>query len=411
MPRLVKITTLLARNFELPRGQDEDWLRDVVVRGFAVRLRRGAKGVTRTYVYQFNIGRADKRMTIGDATVLTAEEARRMAQKLQAEVRMGGDPSARKAQARAAAAETMGATLPTYLSIKRANLRPRSFVEVERHLMKDYRPLHGQALRSLTTAMLSARYERIAAEQGDTAANNGWRSLHAFLVWAMRQGLLDRNPAIGVERRKDKTRDRVLDAREIGLLWAATDDGSDYGAILRLLLLTGCRAGEISGLSWSEVLSDRIVLPAERVKNSCEHVVPITPPMQAILDSRPRRPDRDLVFGRFDGRPFRGWHFAKKALDARIAQTAGAPLRPWVVHDLRRTASTGMGELGIAPHVIEAALNHRSGFKRGIAGRYNYAKLETPVCNALTAWAEYVVAVAEGRVPAGDRVVSLARAS
>lgn len=404
---LVKLTTILARNFELPAGVTEGWLRDVIVRGFSCRLRRGARGnITRTYVYQYNIGRIDKRITIGDAAALTAEEARRMAARLQAEVRTGGDPANRKARTRTAASETMGAVLPTYLAIKVANLRPRSFGEVERHLMKDYRSLHGQALRGLTTAALSARYEKIASERGHAAANNGWRSLHAFLAWAMRQGLLDRNPAIGVERRKDRTRDRVLDAREIKLLWTATDDDSDYSAILRLLLLSGCRASEIASLSWSEVLSDRIVLPAERVKNACENTIPLTPQIQTILEARPRHRDRDFIFGRLAG-PFRGWHAAKQALDARIAEIAGEPLKPWVTHDLRRTCSTGMGELTVSPHIIEAALNHRSGFRHGVAARYNYSKLETPVRNALTAWGEHIMAIVEGRTSAGDRVVSL----
>ena len=163
---------------------------------------------------------------------------------------------------------------------------------------------------------------------------------------------------------------------------------------------------KLQSLSWSEVLSDRIVLPAERVKNACENTIPLTPQIQTILEARPRHRDRDFIFGRLAG-PFRGWHAAKQALDARIAEIAGEPLKPWVTHDLRRTCSTGMGELTVSPHIIEAALNHRSGFRHGVAARYNYSKLETPVRNALTAWGEHIMAIVEGRTSAGDRVVSL----
>ena len=43
---------------------------------------------------------------------------------------------------------------------------------------------------------------------------------------------------------------------------------------------------------------------------------------------------------------------------------------PWTVHDLRRTCATGMADLGVLPHVIEAVLNHVSGHKSGVAGVY-----------------------------------------
>ena len=169
---------------------------------------------------------------------------------------------------------------------------------------------------------------------------------------------------------------------------------------MRLLLLTGCRANEIAGLTWGEVYSDRIVLPAERVKNGRQHSIPLTATMRAILDGRERRAEQ--VFGREGGR-FTGWSQGKAALDARIA-AAGHTLKPWVNHDLRRTLATGMGELGVEPHVIEAALNHASGFRRGVGGTYNRAKLERQVGQALNLWDTHVREIVEGRTT-GDRVV------
>jgi integrase len=399
----VKLTTSAARSLAPPPGKADHIEFDDTVGGFGLRLRVGAKGISRTWVYQYDVGIKTRRMTIGSAAVVTADAARRLAGKLQAEVRLGHDPAAKKTEARNAAAETMEATLKTYLPIKRANLRPRSYGELERHLLKNYRPLHRHQLRRITPALVSARYEAIAAESGATTANNSWRSLHAFFDWCLRQALLDRNPAMGVERRKDNKRDRVLSATEIKALWQATDDASDYSAIVHLLLLTGCRASEIAGLRWDEVYSDRLVLPAERVKNNRVHTVPLTPAMRAIFESRERR--GEFVFGRAIDRPFTGWSVSKEALDARL-KAAGMKMRPWVTHDLRRTASTGMGELGIAPHVIEAALNHVSGFRHGVAGDYNLSQLEAPIRHALATWNTHVMEIVEGRVR-GDRVVPL----
>jgi integrase len=79
---------------------------------------------------------------------------------------------------------------------------------------------------------------------------------------------------------------------------------------------------------------------------------------------------------------------------------------PWRLHDLRRTAATGMAEIGIAPHIVEAALNHVSGVKAGVAGTYNRATYAEEKRAALERWASHVEGIVSGR-PAN--VVSLSR--
>jgi hypothetical protein len=87
-------------------------------------------------------------------------------------------------------------------------------------------------------------------------------------------------------------------------------------------------------------------------------------------------------------------------LDARLR------LAPWRLHDIRRSVATGMAEIGIQPHIIEAVLNHVSGHKAGVAGVYNRATYLPEKTAALTQWAEHLQAVVagevgEGRVAAG----------
>ena len=79
----------------------------------------------------------------------------------------------------------------------------------------------------------------------------------------------------------------------------------------------------------------------------------------------------------------------------------GFKLAPWVIHDLRRSVATHMGELGVMPHIIEAVLNHVSGFRRGVAGVYNRSKLEPQKRAALELWAEHLMAHVEGRETTG----------
>jgi integrase len=156
----------------------------------------------------------------------------------------------------------------------------------------------------------------------------------------------------------------------------------------RVLLHARCR------VDGDHVEDDRIVLPATRVKNKKEHIVPITIPMRTILDARPRR--EGLVFGGRNGRPFNSWHACKEKLDQRIEAT-GTKLEHWTPHDLRRSIATWLAESGTAPHIIEAILNHVSGHKAGVAGIYNRANYEPQKRAALERWCDHIETLIGGK--------------
>ena len=147
-------------------------------------------------------------------------------------------------------------------------------------------------------------------------------------------------------KHKEKSRDRVLTDAELKTIWKACPD-SDFGAIIKLLILTGQRANEIGGLRWDELHDEQIVLPSVRTKNKRAHIVPLSDPARAILGQF-RADGRTHVFGRVDSAGFDGWGYAKRIFDARIAEK-GKPLAHWTVHDLRRTVATRMAELGVQP--------------------------------------------------------------
>lgn len=135
-------------------------------------------------------------------------------------------------------------------------------------------------------------------------------------------------------------------------------------------------------------------MPAERTKNKRAHTISLSGAANGILKQISNE-GRRYVFGRGDS-GFGGWNWSKQQLDARIAKT-DAPLAPWTLHDLRRTAATRMAELGVQPHIIEAVLNHASGHKSGVAGIYNRATYDKEKREALNLWAEHVMATVEGR--------------
>ena len=99
---------------------------------------------------------------------------------------------------------------------------------------------------------------------------------------------------------------------------------------------------------------------------------------------------RDQLFGERSDLGFTQWG-AKRDLDARLSES----VKPWTLHDLRRTAATGMADIGVQPHIIEAMLNHVSGHKVGVAGIYNRSSYEREVRNALALWSDHIRAIVE----------------
>jgi integrase len=389
----MRLTDKAIAGLALPAGKNEAIFYDDDLPGFGLRLRAGG---SMRWVYTYKIGVQHRRITVGMPAVLSAARARATAAGLHARVRLGADPAGEKLEGRIRAAETMEVALRSYLAQKRGEVRLGSYTGIERHLVKHCRRLHGLQLVKIDRRAIAAMLGAVASNSGPIEANRVRASLSAFFAWCMREGLADANPVIGTGRRPEKSRQRVLSDAELMAIWKATAGPDDYSAIIRLLTLTGARAAEIAGLSWSELRDDSIVLPSARTKNAREHIIPVTAPVRTILDVRSRRADRDFIFGRREGRPFTGWSVCKDLLDARI-EAAGASIAPWTPHDLRRTAATRMAELGVQPHVIEAVLNHVSGHKAGVAGIYNRATYEPEKRQALTLWSEHLLAVVGGR--------------
>ena len=208
----------------------------------------------------------------------------------------------------------------------------------------------------------------------------------------MRRGLHDNNPVIGTEKRRERSRDRTLTDAELAIVWNAVR-GSDYGDIVRLLILTGQRRTEIGSLQWKEIGFDEnlISLPPARTKNARAHSFPMSKPVRDILKARPHTPD--YVFGR-DG--FSDWGKCKISLDARIAEL-GKPLPDWTIHDLRRTFATGLQRLGVRLEVTEAILNHVGGSRGGVTGIYQRHSWAEEKRTALDAWAAHVLDVVSGK--------------
>jgi integrase len=387
----MKLTTTTIRALSLPRGKSEAITFDTDVPGFGVRIRAGG---SKGYVFQYKIGNKQRRMALGPVTAIDIGKARDTAKDLYARVRLGDDPAGEKIDAKVKAAETLEAAITLYLTRQKTRLKPRSLVEVQRHLLVHAKPLHGLQLAKIERRTIATLLSRIADESGAVTANRVRASLSALASWAIQQGMLEFNPVSGTSREPEKTRDRVLTPTEMKLIWCNLD-ADHFGSIVRLLMLTACRANEIASLRWSEIHDEMIVLPSERTKNGRSHIVPLTQPARAIIAALPKRADRDFVFGVGEG-AFTGWGRCRERLNERIAKAARKPLPHWTPHDIRRSVATHLAELGTAPHVIESVLNH-IGHRQGVSGVYNRSTYQREVTTALQRWADQLLAWVEGR--------------
>jgi integrase len=372
---------------------------DCVV-GFGLRIRDTG---SRVWVFQYKYGNKHNRMKLGTWPALSLEKARGKARKYREDVDDGGNPAAKRAESRQRSTETFGRIAARYLELRRPGLKPRSYAEIERHLNKHAKPLHGLLLAGIDRRCVAGLLSQIADGRGPIAGNRVRASLATFFAWTIREGMLDANVVIGTNRTNEAARDRVLSEVELREIWTALHD-DDYGTIVRLLMLTGQRREEIGALRWSEVNFDRnvIVFPATRTKNKREHEIPMSNDVRNILQARDRDEDRDFVFGAGNG-PFAGWSNAKEALDSRLLEARVEALGKkakavpdWRLHDLRRSVSTHMGDNGVQPHVIEAVLNHVSGHKSGVAGIYNRATYAAEKRVALIMWADHLRLIVDG---------------
>jgi integrase len=235
----------------------------------------------------------------------------------------------------------------------------------------------------------------------------------------MKRGSAPTNPFAELPMSSSNTkRERVLSDQEAGAIWRAAGEAPlPFGAIVRLLMLTGQRREEVAGMTWVELSEDLATwtIPATRTKNGIPHLVPLSQPAREILNARrsdKTGDDQDahqcaepaLVFPGERGTPFSGWSKAKSALDTASGVSG------WWLHDLRRTLATGLQRLGVRLEATEAALNHLSGSRAGIVGIYQRHDWAEEKRAALDAWSAHLLAASEGRLPSG-KVLPFSRTS
>jgi integrase len=277
---------------------------------------------------------------------------------------------------------------------------------VTRSFGADLLPLRTRPVDEIARRDLRELLDAIVSRGRAPHAHHVLAYLRPALAWALARELITANPADGIpdpdpRRREARTRDRYLDDREIALFWRGCEHiGWPFGSLFQLLLLTAQRRDEVAEARRRELDLDKALwtLPRERSKNDKEHLVHLSKPAIEILRGLPRLEGEDFLFTTNGITPVSGFGRARDRLARAMRDLSqvgqggrdGPTLAPFTLHDLRRTAATGMAGLGIAHEVLDRVLNHTEGKISGVARIYNrFAYLDERKA-ALEAWGRHV---------------------
>jgi integrase len=417
-----KLTDLFVERVQPPAAGRIEYF-DAAFPGLALRVtEKGGKSWCAFYRFHGRL----RRFTLGGYPAMKPAQARHEASAALERVRQGVDPAEEKRvrrDQRTPETETFGAVVRDYLDLHhRKNSRGSTFVGARRDFENNAIPLWGKRpIASITRRDVIELVDRIVQRGAEVQANRTLARLRAMFNWAVAKDRVAVSPAIGLQLpTQEEARDRVLSDDELRWFWQASDEiGWPFGPCAKLLLLTAQRREEVAGMAWAEIdLAARVwTIPATRAKNGRLHEVQLSEEAIGVLHSLQRIGER-LAFTTNGDKPICGFSNAKPRLDramliARrkslglpveneayrkaIGIAAGTPfdveIPHWTLHDLRRTAVTGMARLKFPPHVVDKVINHASGKISGVAAVYNRFEYRDERRAALEAWGRYITAL------------------
>jgi integrase len=375
-----------------PEGRTE--IADLRCQGLAFRI---TSGRVASWSFRFRDPRSGKttRFRIGGYPDISLADARQRADELRKQVAVGVNPVASKRQERQdAETKTFNALADLYLDRHaRPHKRPSSVVADERNLKLHVRPKWGKRrYDEITRRDVIELVEGLVTAGRQTLANRVQSLISKIYSFALDRGMVTTHPCVRLKRQgKETVGRRVLSDDEIRLFWARIIEkpvSRPVGLALRLALLTGTRAGEVAGMTRSELhkLDDlkaaHWILPRERSKNKREHLVPLSNlSRETIAEALSLATDDQHLFAR----PRRGRYKSRKR-DEQHPQNPSAPIHghalavamarfaakltgteqavktwradPPTPHDLRRTVATRLAELGVPREDRDAIMNH-----------------------------------------------------
>lgn len=365
----MRLTDLQIRKLKAPPSGQKTYFDDSLP-GFGIRISQGG---AKSYVVMF--GRRRQLKTIGRYPDLGLADARRTAKQVQGNIELLSKPDSSSNAMEFAQAKTF------FLEDCKVRTKASTRDEYRRLLDKYFR--FDKGLHEVTRSDILKALDSL--EPAPSERQHAFIGIRTLMNWCVRHGYLEASPVPPLIFRS-QSRARILNDDEIKSVWIrAAAVGSPYGHIVRLLILTGQRRGEIAGLRHEWIEHDQIEFPTGFTKNKREHVIPIGDLTRGILDGLSTTDGLCFPARGTDVRPFSGWSKAKRAFDLPI------DIDNYTLHDLRRTFSSTMARLGTPIHVTEKLLNHVSGTVSGVAAIYNRHSYMDEMREAIAAYDAHLV--------------------
>lgn len=324
-----------------------------------------------------------KRLKLGEFPLISLAEARREAAAKLGDLARGIDPAAHRDAVREG--ETFAEVAEQYLEIW-ARREKRSWREDERMLRRDVLPALGRLkAREVSKKDILRVLDALVQRGAPIGANRTRALISRVLSWAVERDIVEVNVCAAVGRpAAERKRTRFLSDQEICAVWRAVDDELPViGSAFRLLLLTGQRTVEIRLMRLSQIAEQNWLIPSAVTKNGKPHLVPLSRQAFAFVRAHAEEgSDLVLVSPRKQGQPL-----SEEALShvaRRLCRRLGFKFTP---HDLRRTATTQMGKLGIERFIRGRILNHSDQSVTGIYDLYEYLREKR---EALQRWADHL---------------------
>lgn len=327
-----------------------------------------------------------KRIKIGPYPVVSLADARRKAMEIARDVELGEFD--KTPDVTVATAPTLGEAIPQFIELY-AKPNTKDWKRTQSVLRK-FDSLNDRPLDQIKRQEVSKVLDGIIANGTPYRANRALSAIKKLMNWCVMRGDIETSPvALLRPPTREIPRDRVLSDDEIRAIWRHSEaEDYPFGPFLKLLMITGQRRSEVSGMRWSELNLEEGIweLPASRVKNARLNIVPLPPQAVDILRSLHRFLDSDFVFTTTGCSAISGFGRLKSRIETVMPENT----QDWRFHDFRRTASTGMAKIGVTPHVIDAVTNHKSGVVSGVGATYNRYTYLNEKRDALEQWANHV---------------------
>lgn len=393
---------------------------DGLLTGLYLVVQPQATTGAKSWAVRYRHGGRPRKLTLGSYPALELAEAREAARDALQAVAKGRDPASQKAAARQEAKEgrDLFENVAAHFLARHADGK-RSRPEMERMLNHDILPKwRGRRIQDITRRDVVALLDGLQDRGIGTMTNRVFALIRKLFNWALSRDIVAASPCANLRAPvEEKSRDRTLTDDELRWMWAATGEiGYPFGPLVRLLAVTGQRRNEVAGMRRPEIKDGLWSIPVERVKNKRPHDVPLSDFALDIMESLLKIVGvKQLVFTTNGETAVSGFSSFKASLDKAMLALARKERGPdfelprWTLHDLRRTAATGLQRLNIPPHVTEAILNHRDGIIRGVAAVYARHDYAGEKRIALEAWGRRLAAIVEGHQ--NDNVVAFQAAA